>query len=411
MKVDYFYELIYRSFLGLWLFMMLAFSGDFTNFKLIILVVLLSLTLFELTQFRVNYSLKSYAVLLIWLFLVTFSYLHGLVIGFKFSFSLLFYTVLTPIICFLLAARINSARLKFVNSILIISLGFILFLSFYYIGFRLGFYSIPAWMLEMRAFGGIKITDEQLEIRLASQSSLIFLLPYIATLLFFGKKRLLYTTFLIVGLIVVIFSGRRALQILFFLGLICSAVIYAYESRMSISSLFRLLLASVFFIFCMSIIFDIISMFTDLKNPLATFINTILLSFDSSKGGGVERQEQAYALFNFFAESPFFGSGLNSHPQYTRNASEPWSYEWVYLALLAQGGLILFSFFLLVCFLILYSNFIKGRELFECDSGMVFYAILTGGICFIIAGSTNPMIYFSWFWFLCFISFNGLCDE
>lgn len=386
---------------------MLAFSGDFFAFKSILLIVLILFSGMHFFKVR-EFSLKFFIYIFVWCTLFLMSYIYGIINDFEFSVPLFAYYIVTPILAVVLASSFNERRLLFLNKLIVFSTFLVVFLNLYYISYRLGFLPMPDLLLGMRSFGGVKLGNEHLEVRTTSQASLIFLLPYVSTLFFLGgkvfNKKLLFLI-LLLGFIVVIFSGRRSLQILAFIGIVFNLFLYFMKNKISVSDvlylLSLLLIGSAVFYF----IFDVISLITDLKNPVYTFLNTILLAFDSTEGGGIKRNLQSIALIEYFSLSPLFGHGLNSHATYYRNVFEPWSYEWVYLALLAQTGTLIFAFFIL-------SIFFVGRKILSCyiksdnDVGIIFAAILNGYVCFIIAGSSNPMVYFIWFWAISLIAFN-----
>jgi len=400
-NINILYEHIYRFFLGFWLFLLIAFSGDFGSFKMIIMMIIVGISVVEILYKGINFSKNAIVCLLIWLTFVIISYAHGLIRGYEFSFNLFNYFIVTPIFCFILSNNINIKRLIYIDKVILFSFIFILFLSFLYIGFRLDFYNLPPSIMDMKAFGGTKITDTQLEVRLASQASLIFILPYISTkLVFSNKNKGLYSCLLFLGFVVVFFSGRRSLQILFFLGLAINLLYILYTYKISVSFILKSILFLFLSVFVLYLFFEVIASITGLNNPLNTFIKTILLSFDSKVGGGIVRKAQSIHLINFINEAPLFGNGLNSHPIYIRNVEEPWSYEWVYLAFLAQNGL-LFSFitFMTLVFAMMVS-FKKAIAHSSNQARFIILGIVNGSICFLIAGSSNPMVYFSWFWFL-----------
>lgn len=406
-KANPIYETFYRVVLGSWLLMMIVFSGDFASVKIFFMLILLGLTLIELTQIKFSYNLRIWCSIFIWLAFCLASYLNGMINGFDFSFNLFFYFILTPVLCFILASVIDDSRFIFISKVLVLSLLCIYCLSFLYIGFRLGLYHIPQSIVSLNAFGGTKITDAQLEVRLSSQSSLIFLLPYISVFMFIGSKRFFYSLLLFLGFIVVLFSGRRALQILFFFGIMISFYIYVRRDNLSTKRVSLILFYAIGALFFMGVALEVVSYYAELKSPLTTFINTVLLSFDSTEGGGIQRHIQSVSLLEYFLSSPLWGHGLNSHTDYIRNLDEPWSYEWVYLALLAQNGLFFFALFLIFLVCILKALLKKSSIVNDSDVSVVLIAIFCGAVCFLIGGASNPMVYFSWFWFLCFICMNG----
>ena len=199
-NINIFYEYIYRFFLGFWLFLLIVFSGDFGSFKMVIMLIIVAISTIEVIYKGVNFPKNAIFCLIGWLIFALLSYAHGIVRGYEFSFNLFNYFIVTPIFCFILSNNINLKRLFYLDKVVLFSLVFILFLSFLYIGFRLDFYNLPPSFMSMKAFGGTKITDTQLEVRLASQGSLIFLLPYISTkLLFSNGNKGLYSGLLSLG--------------------------------------------------------------------------------------------------------------------------------------------------------------------------------------------------------------------
>lgn len=340
------------------------------------------------------------------------SYFFGMLNGFSFSFPLFFYFVVTPFFAFIISSKFNWDDIVYLNNIIFWCAFFVVFFNLYYIGYRLGFYHMPFFLESLQTFGGVKLGSEQLEVRMTSQASLIFLLPYLFTVVFFDKsffvnkfyKAIVFLT-LFFSLLVVIFSGRRSLQVIIFLGLTFNFILYLFRGGISFSKLANTVKLLLFLILFFLMSFKIIFFVSDINNPINAFFNTIMLAFNSSEGGGVVRSIQSSALIEYLAQSPIFGHGLNSHPAYLRNTAEPWSYEWVYLALSSQVGLLIFLFFICTMVIIFTKNlsvFLYSKKV----NAVFFGGISNGFLCFIIAGSSNPMVYFIWFWILSLICFN-----
>ncbi|MGL5237285.1 MAG: hypothetical protein ACRC8O_04530 [Plesiomonas shigelloides] len=387
---------------------MLAFSGDFSLLKMSLLFLIVGYC--SIHAFLDGYSINKNVVLYIFIWTAVFlaSYIYGLYYGFLFSFPLFFYFIITPFLAYLISAKLTINFVFYLNNVIFYSTAFVVILNLYYIGYRLGFYQMPETLSSLSTFGGVKLGDEQLEVRTTSQASLIFLLPYLFTIYFHDRSFFvgrLYQFFaalvLLMSFVVVIFSGRRSLQIIIFIGIFINYFLYVLKwgwSRRIFKSLIMFLV-----VFLCS--FLLIALVSDISNPIDTFFNTIALAFDSSEGGGIARSIQSKALIDYLASAPLFGHGLNSHPLYIRNSTDPWSYEWVYLALLGQVGVVIFLFFIISLFIVFYRNISLFLHLeFKCS--VFFGAISNGFVCFVIAGSSNPMIYFIWFWVLSLICFN-----
>lgn len=397
---------LFYSLLSVWLCMMIVFSGDFTSLKTAILGIVLALTLVRVFYTGWPYSLHSTICLLIWLILAISSYIHGLMRGYEFSLSLFFYMIVTPAICFLLASSLNEKKLQVIHYTLVVSYILILVFSYIYIAYRLNLITLPVFLRDLNMFGGTKISDDYLEVRMTNQPSLIFLMPYFSVFLLFSKEKLFYTSLVFLGFVVVVFSGRRALQVLFFLGLAISSFCYFYDTKISFQKMMKVAILGLFFILLGYFSFELIGSLSGISNPFETFLKTILSSFDSKTGGGIQRHIQSIELLELFSKSPIFGSGLNSHATYIRNISEPWSYEWVYLAFLSQNGIVISIILLIFIFILLRSQVYVANRNKSLKVKTFFYGVFSSSLCFIIAGSSNPMVYFSWFWFLAFICLN-----
>jgi len=391
-----------------WLALMLLFPGDFAFLKIIFLSFFFVCSIIIIVYRSVHISTVFLYCLILWIFLALLSYLHGIYNGYIFSGNLFFYFILTPFICTILALSVDKNTIFVLHKVLVFSTFLIISINFYYMGFRLGLYNIPVSLLDFNFFGGTKITDTQLEIRTASQSSLIFLLPYVFVSLLYSEKKNIYATLSLMGFVVIFLSGRRSLQILYFFSFFTALMIYASSNKISIRKYINLFIYFIFGLIIVSLLISSVSEYLELNNPVKTFINTILLAFDSTEGGGVQRYMQSISLINFFSSSPLFGHGLNSHPLYIRNIDDPWSYEWVYLAFLAQNGIVFTTILFLFLLGIIFSNYKKAKFSDDIDLKIFYFGICNGGVSFMIAGGTNPMLYFSWFWFLAFISFRGI---
>jgi hypothetical protein len=373
------------------------------------LLIFLLLSLHEIiTKKNINVSTGFLNVFMLWIILCLLSYIHGIFNDFIFSFNLLNSMILTPIFCLFLSVNINNERLVFIhNSFITISI-FLLLITFFYIGSKVNLYQMPNFLSGMSTFGGVKVGNEQLEFRLTNQPSLIFLLPYISTMFLFDNKSNKKLLFLILffGLIVVILSGRRSLQILFFLGILINSILYVVKYGLNFSIILRGALYLLIFTILLSFVFEVVSFITGLKSPVETFINTIFLAFDPNERSSIIRDTQSVALKEYFSNSPLFGYGLNSHPEFIRSIDEKWSYEWVYLAFFAQNGIFI-GLVLIISFAGIALKLLKAFKTNNQRDSIIFGAFLNGYICFIIAGASNPMIFFSWFWLLSFIVFNN----
>jgi hypothetical protein len=316
--------------------------------------------------------------------------------------------LVTPFVAFILSAPINKRRMIFISNNLPHITLVIALLNLLYLLHMSGVIWFPDYILKLNSFGGVSFTDQKLELRLTSQPSLIFLSGYLMCSLIFCKNKAYVSFILFLCMLVAIVSGRKALQVLFFFNILLTLFLYVKYKKLTPRLIFKLISNCLLFFCCLIFCFEIISYFTQINSPVDSFLNTLNRMFDTRHGGGEKRYTQSIHLFNFFADNVFFGNGLNSHPDYLRSSTEPWSYEWVYLSWLAQNGIFI-SLFIAFCFSSVIVKSYKAYTLSlnqNCQNAVFYAGTFTGGLSFIIAGSTNPMIYFLWFWFLMLIPFN-----
>uniref|UniRef100_UPI0011AFD2F6 O-antigen ligase family protein n=1 Tax=Vibrio jasicida TaxID=766224 RepID=UPI0011AFD2F6 len=372
---------------------------------LLVLLILFSIYELAINKVRLNYNVCLF--IFSWISIFSVSYLHGLFRGYEASYSLLNYVFLTPVICYLISCTINNERFEFFNKSILFSLYLAVVVSFIYAAHIFGLIKIPDFILSAGFFGGVKISSDVLEMRMSNQSALIFLIPYAMVLISFytGRERKKILLLVFLSLLIVVLSGRRALQIITIFGALLAYLVYLLSSKD-----FNRVIVNTFFIACAIIatffvIFHVISIVSGIEDPIKALFNTLLLAFDSSQKSTTVRSEQVVALINFWNESPLFGHGLNSHPSYLRSDTDKWSYEFVYLAFFSQNGVFLGMVFLSV-FLILWRRMWIGFRL-QRENSKYFAALLVGSICYFIAAGTNPMIQFYWFWVIFLVPLNN----
>lgn len=400
----------------IWLLFMLMFPSDFQEIKYVTLLALLSLIIFEILLVKKKLNRNLIAWIIIWLGYFLTSLLIGLNNGYTFfTFSLLNMFFITPIVALLLSNIISDKNKLFtLNKMLVYITLLICVLDLVYILDRIGVITLP-FDLNTSIFGASAINSDKVEFRITNQSSLIFLLPYIMSLLMFNgfksrneKFLLLITIFL--GIIVAILSGRRALQGIVVLAFVIIQVIIRLKKKKilinkinPVKSLTQMLIALI-------LIFITYSWFSEvlgLEDLFQSVSNTFLSAFDISTSSGDTRVTQVSMLINEWKSSPIFGHGLNSYvEEYTRSSTTPWSYEMVYIAMLSQTGIVGVILFLFTVIFVIKKIYKRIKNDNSMESSC-FLAILVGFICFIIAGATNPMVYYVWAWAFAIISYQN----
>ena len=201
---------------------MLVFPGGFAFYKIILLSLLLCYASFELVKVK---KIKTILLigLLSWYSYMLFSLLNGVLNGFSIDIFLLQYYFLTPIAAFLLSYLFKKEeQFIYLNNMLILIAFFIAIIDIIYILYRMNiFFYIP--LFDSPMFGSSVVKQDYIEFRVYNQTSLIFLIPYIFTLLQYSKNKIKKGMFIILvigcvlNFIVIMLSGRRAWHLAFIL--------------------------------------------------------------------------------------------------------------------------------------------------------------------------------------------------
>lgn len=400
-----------------WLFYMFSFPSEYTVIKYILLILLVLFSLAEIIFLRKNQNKTLFLGILGWLFLCLSYLFLGLFNSYPVDFNLISIYFITPILSYILSQIIDSEnRLKYLSKILIWITFFIVCLDLLYVLdvqniLKLGF------NFKSDIYGSVSVSEEKLEFRITNQTSLMFLLPFLIAHLANNeyeknkKEKYFYFLILLLGAIVTIVSGRRAFQIVVFASVVISYLLIFFKNKkikIKFTPIFLLKNMLVVFTILISTIFllNILSSLFEIDNFAESIFNTLSSAFDSSTSSGEIRKVQLSALIEGWKSSPIFGHGLSSYLRdYTRSYETPWSYEWVYVALLYQTGIVGIIFFSYSIFKILgllyyYSNDL--RQKYEKH----FFSILVGFCCFLIAGASNPMVYYIWMWAIALIPFH-----
>ncbi|WP_058765897.1 hypothetical protein [Exiguobacterium chiriqhucha] len=105
-------------------------------------------------------------------------------------------------------------------------------------------------------------------------------------------------------------------------------------------------------------------------------------------------------------DNPLLGKGVGAYIEgYIRSFETPWSYELVYIALLYQSGIFGILLFVILVFSIIKKIYFR-IDWEHDDSPQYYLGILVGGVCFLVAGASNPMIYYVWFWSIMLVVYH-----
>jgi hypothetical protein len=234
-----------------------------------------------------------------------------------------------------------------------------------------------------------------IEFNLYSITSLVFLVPYLIGLLVVtprdrpvpcGRPAVLVAVLL--GLLVVLLSGRRALILV-----VAASPLLALTLRRGMPDVDGALTARQLL---RGASLAVLVAFSTLSLTLGLSLGRLRLALsDAFDFSGAESQSrgpaQLRALLVGWADEPFFGAGLGAvAPGLIRSLEQPWAYELTYVALLFQVG---------VVGLVIYAYggwwiFTRTRRVVLGGGSLAApaAAVLTGFVCFLAANGTNPYL-------------------
>lgn len=396
-----------------WLIAMMVIPGISTKIKMALLFIMFFLVFMHHIPFRMNR--KILFGVFVWELFFLFFLLNGIRNGFEFSNNLFEIYLVRPIVLAVLCTAVSNKNTFMLLIKMLVMVTFCI--GVYNIIYMLGAAGIiPPIFVEKNKV--IIIKNNFLSIRTSSQTALMLLGPFITTLFFnrhkFGShlKRAIIAGFYLCLLVTVI-SGRRSLQIVFliFFGMnYIYAILMTKTPRKARRKLFQ---ASAFL--AGTVLLCIITERMHSLNIVDAVWQTITGAFDPSAGSSIIRSTQMKYLLQYWKQRPVFGWGLTAYAReyidwkYAFTGvmqKDLWSYEWFYIALLFQIGLVGIFLVLSVIFVMLKSIFNLYRANKSNELGIALIAIISGVLGFLIAGATNPMVTSTWMWFIFLGTYN-----
>lgn len=386
--------------LGLFLFFLMIFLP--TSYRIQKSIFMILVTMCILFSWIKNNKLKLNKRILLWILLWIVSGLFFMLIGAFNSapgaLRVVTVNVVWPLVYLAYIEGISkkSILIKIIK-VLFIS-NFVI--SIYTISYILYSYGvIPGFLyIPLNQGQSIGFYSGFMEYSLYNTTSLFFLVPFIITTLFIWptelknefNKSFIYINF-ILGILLVILSGRRALQlivlitplIIFFLRLTELKKIKMKNIKIIIKISLLIFIIIIFSYFIINKIyeFEIISIY---NNILDAFINNFY-SNDSV------RKSQFFALIKGLSHNPLFGAGEGaSAPGSIRSNEMTWAYELSYVAKLYHRGIIGFSVYIgqIIWIIIMSIKIMK----FDNELRFYIYPVIVGTVSFLIANATNPYL-------------------
>lgn len=374
---------------GTLLFLSLVLPTTLSVFKFALLLIVL---LFCILTPKHSYALSRQTIFLTVLFAtvggiwVLYGVMRNNPGALSMSTVLIFYPIIFGILSGMYNEQLNEKLYKlFINAAWFLSL-VILLILFDFMWLHVGLFDI-ATILYDRDSVVIDNSGSYFKFTIPNISSLIFLIPFLISAIFFRKSPKSYFILFVLLCVIAILSGRRALLLTMFLA--PSLAVILTSDRMSKNKYFsRLLIASV--LVCIAIYIFYMAYPDYFIDRVANIFN-----FDSNYSN-LERKYQFDALMAGLYEHPLFGNGAGAAASYLRSDTQPWAYELSYIAFLFQFGCVGFSIYF-IGVLFLFYTLIKrvkhvGRNSME-------FCYLSGFISFMIANATNPyLLKFDYMW-------------
>lgn len=396
---------IKKTLLLVWLALMFVIPKEYGLAKGFILLCICILSfIYILREKKINIRECGYFFCFIVYFLS--SILYGVVSGWKFDitqdYPLFFYYVFTPICVFLFGYLYQNNKI-FIVKICICMTAIISFLDLIRIFMILGILPKVGIIDFIVRVDSENTLMNELTLRISNESSLIFLLPLNILFLTLPRDDQRLSWKYKIGIVLAsvlgsgyaMLSGRRILEI----GVLIAWLIVCSKFLLQRFSVASLLKGGIFvgaFLLIISYIFETIASNSDLSNLSDMIINTF---FEGFTGAGMQnRQSYIPGLIELWETAPIFGHGLNAYGNVLANWQTLWSYEVVFLALLGQAGIIGVFIILLGVFFVLASYFNIYKSTKSNWIKALYKAMAVASVIFVLAGLSNPQVYYAWFW-------------
>jgi O-antigen ligase len=391
------------TFLGGLLFFLMVFSPAYNViFKIVLIAILLvSIILSRIVFDKLNVTRE----VILWyaLFIghgIFFSIL-GLLNGNNSSYILrsTTYNILWPIVYLIFTIGLyKKSTLYFFMQVLVIS-NFLI--ALYLIGSDLTMVGLlpplPLIKFDMASLSGDTL-EGLVKAEAPSVTCLLFTVPFVIALSLLDKeKRLGFSkTFLnvsiLISIIAVLATARRALILNIFLGLLLTIFFtrktHGISKRIFARRVYKMLFWGVSFLIIVLIFVQQLG-FLDFILIYQKFLSAFSSQADASTA---TRYEQFDLLIRSWQKKPLLGFGHGAVSQYiVRSEDRPWMYELSYVALLFQTGIIgLLTYLGLLAWPVF-----KGMQLLKrgtAEASVFIVPIIVGCFCFLVANATNPYL-------------------
>lgn len=377
--------------------MMLIFPNSFSIYKMIFVLFIIGVLVFNLIKKKIK--IKSIHVLvfyflfslfsLIWLFIGLVNDGMNEAIYDYFKIYVLYSVIYSILMVSIQDGRYMSVIVKSIlfSGLIIVIINAVLLCEVFF-----NFELLPFWFRD-EIVGSANITEDHISVSANNINSLFFIAPVVyvcatSNTMNISRSKSFSWILLLMMMTISVLSGRRALLLLLFF----IPIFYTLQSFLFFNKADRKYVSLSFFEVMLLFIFPIFVVF--IANSLDLInIQVFLARFGENFDTGNARTDQFGALIDGFFNNFWIGSGFGKSVEIIRDSDRPWLYELTYLQLLFNGGLI---GFLAVSILVISFYIIALRRISNFNSCKTeALALLTGFVVFSFASATNP--YYSGF--------------
>lgn len=367
------------------------------DIKLVILILLVSIIVLKLFIRKRIYIDKD--ILIFFLITIFFSFifmLNGLINNTPGATKVVTVMTLWPILWMLIISSIqNKDILNKINKVFIYSTYFIISYTIYFVLVQ---FAIVPNELFINIYpvnkSGMGYYDGVIETSLLVFASLLFLIPYLIASIHLDVKLNKTKLFmLILGIFVLIMSGRRALVVVSLFSIFLIFLIKLNFKNYKIKYIFKKNKKIYGYV-----ILVMFSMLIILINTNFISIDAMIERFSSGfdfanaqSDGAYARYLQFYSLLDGWSKAPIFGNGLGAVADVLRSDETPWAYELSYNALLFHTGIVGILVYGLATLWIMWQLLliIKSNDIYFIK---IAFPTLIGMISFLIGNATNPYL-------------------
>lgn len=372
----------------IYLFLTMFVPDSYRVIRLGVLLVLFFLPFLKVDYFFIKFDKLGFFILFTYITFNFISSVHGMFVGAPGAFRVLTADILWPLLMFFIGIKISKQNDYDYMMKFIVYTGAII--SIWDLWYCLGQLNLIAFPLLLNSvdlnymFGSYGLFCQYSTTHMVS---IIFSIPFtIAYLLNYKRNRKLFIIFLLIEFIVVLMSGRAALQCISFASLFYVPFFQMLVSRKKIKYV------KFFFLLSAVGICLLLFVFSYLEDVVTYVRMKIINSINDTESVDSTRFFQVKYLFEGFFEHPFWGNGTGSYTtKVIRDIESPWNYEMFYHALLFQKGAIGFLLFISQIIYIFHRFFKKIKM--KLLSERIAIPILVGLTSILIASIVDPYIY------------------